>query len=186
MTRKRNNPTESKEGLHRGWQLGGKEHGTATTELEWTILRFYVAFERSCLQLASISGSDDLAFQEFVLLNVVAMQHHPQTAASLARQLNRDDIANLQYSLRKLVKEQLIIKAKEPRGKTYTYDITEEGAVRVDNYANVRSKLLTSKADFIENVDIKMEDATKLISILTGIYDDVARASATYTPIESS
>lgn len=172
-------------GAETGSLLGEREHAAATTEFEWSIMRFFVAFERSCLQLASISGSDDLTFQELVLLNVVAMQRHPQTAASLARQLNRDDIANLQYSLRKLEKEQLVTKNKEPRGKTYTYDITGDGMRRVERYAHVRSKLLTSKVDFIEGIDAKMEAAGKLVSVLTGIYDDVARASATYIPTDS-
>ena len=171
-------------GAEAGSLLGERGHATATTEFEWSIMRFFVAFERSCLQLASVSGSGDLTFQELVLLNVVAMQRHPQTAASLARQLNRDDIANLQYGLRKLEKEQLVVKNKEPRGKTYTYDITGDGIKRVEHYAQVRRKLLTSKVDFIEGVDAKMETAGKLISVLTGIYDDVARASATYTPTD--
>tara|TARA_R110002110_G_scaffold205066_7_gene417348 strand:- start:506221 stop:506793 length:573 start_codon:yes stop_codon:yes gene_type:complete len=185
MARKKKTTVDSDE-FHGGWELGGNAHAIAATELEWGIMRFSAAFERTCLQLGGISGSGDLAFQELLLLHVVAMQRHPQTAISLARQLNRDDVANLQYSLRKLLKDELIVKIKEPRGKTYTYDLSEQGAKRVSHYARIRNKLLTNKTSMIEDVDAKMEQATQLISLLTGIYDDVARASATYTSIDSS
>ena len=171
--------------LHRKWRLGGDDHSITTTEFEWAIMRFYSAFERSCHQLGSIAGNRSLGFQELVLLHVVAMQHHPQTSTSLARQLNRDDIANVQYILRKLQGEGLLVKAKEPRGKTYTYDITKSGGVMVERYAEMRALLLTEKTKFIDNIDDKLHAANDLLSLLTGIYDDAARISATYSPVES-
>lgn len=169
--------------LHRKWRLGGDEHSITTTEFEWAIMRFYSAFERSCQQLGSIAGNRSLSFQELVILHVVAMQHHPQTSTSLARQLNRDDIANVQYILRKLLSEGLLAKKKEPRGKTYTYDITDSGSAMVERYAEMRALLLLEKTKFIDNIDTKLHDANALLSLLTGIYDDAARISATYSPV---
>ncbi len=183
MTKKKT-PDTSNAVLHRNWQLGGDDHAIATTEFEWAIMRFYNAFERSCSQLGSISGTDNLNFQELVLLHVVAMQHHPQTSTSLARQLNRDDIANVQYTLRKLLNTKFVTKKKEPRGKIFTYDITEKGSQCVARYAQMRSLLLTEKTKFIDNIDEKLESANQLVSLLTGIYDESARISATYSPVE--
>ena len=114
---------------------------------------------------------------------MVAMQHHPQTSTSLARQLNRDDIANVQYILRKLLSEGLLAKKKEPRGKTYTYDITDSGSAMVERYAQMRALLLLEKTKFIDNIDTKLHAANDLLSLLTGIYDDAARISATYSPV---
>lgn len=169
--------------LHRKWRLGGDEHSITTTEFEWAIMRFYSAFERSCQQLGSIADNRSLSFQELVILHVVAMQHHPQTSTSLARQLNRDDIANVQYILRKLLNEGLLVKNKEPRGKTYTYDITKSGSVMVERYAEMRALLLLEKTKFIDHIDTKLQAANDLLSLLTGIYDDAARISATYSPV---
>ncbi|HIE86168.1 MAG TPA: transcriptional regulator [Gammaproteobacteria bacterium] len=169
--------------LHRKWRLGGDEHSITTTEFEWAIMRFYSAFERSCQQLASVAGNTNRSFQELVILHVVAMQHHPQTSTSLARQLNRDDIANVQYILRKLLNEGLLVKKKEPRGKTYTYDITKSGSVMVERYAEMRALLLLEKTKFIDNIDTKLHAVNDLLSLLTGIYDDTARISATYSPM---
>jgi predicted MarR family transcription regulator len=170
--------------LHRHWMLGGDEHTIATTEFEWAIMRLQAAFERSCVQLANLAGRETLSFQELLLLHVVAMQHHPQTSQSLARQLNRDDVPNMQYTLRKLQEQELVQKRREPRGRTYTYEVTDSGREFVERYAEVRSLLLTGKTKFIDDIDERLSAANDLISLLTGVYDDVARVSSTYSPLD--
>lgn len=169
--------------LHRKWHLGGDEHSVITTEFEWATMRFHNAFERYCLQVGGISGSTDLTFQELVLLHIVFMQHHPQTATSLARQLNRDDIPNIQYILRKLADAGLIIKNKEVRGKTITYSVSDTGELKLKQYAQIRSKLLIEQTKYIDNIDEKLKDVSHLLGILAGIYDEAGRISATYSPI---
>ena len=168
---------------HSRWPLGKDPHDVSTTEFEWAVIRFFSAFERSCLQLSITAGSSDLSFQELVLLHVVGMQHHPQTSHSIARQLNRDDIQNLQYALRKLEKRGLISKSVGDRSKTAHYSITPEGRESVGLYAKIRTQLLTGRTELVSEIDDKLEEATQLLSVLTGIYDDVARVAATYSPI---
>ena len=146
---------------------------------------FFSAFERSCLQLSVTAGARELSFQELVLLHVVAMQHYPQTSQSIARQLNRDDIQNLQYALRKLEKRELIAKSIAERSKTAHYAITASGREVVGLYAQIRAQLLTGRTELVSEVDAKLKEATQLLSVLTGIYDDVARVAATYSPIRS-
>ena len=168
---------------HSHWPLGKDPHDVSTTEFEWAVMRFFSAFERSCLQLSVTAGSSDLSFQELVLLHVVGMQHHAQTSHSIARQLNRDDIQNLQYALRKLEKRGLISKPLGDRNKTAHYSITPEGRESVGLYANIRAQLLTGRTELVSEIDEKLQEATQLLSVLTGIYDDVARVAATYSPI---
>ena len=168
---------------HSHWPLGKDPHDVSTTEFEWAVMRFFSAFERSCLQLSITGGSSDLSFQELVLLHVVGMQHHAQTSHSIARQLNRDDIQNLQYALRKLEKRGLIGKSLGDRNKTAHYSITSEGRECVELYAKIRSQLLTGRTELVSEIDRKLQEATQLLSVLTGIYDDVARVAATYSPI---
>jgi predicted MarR family transcription regulator len=148
------------------------------------MMRLQAAFERSCVQLANLAGRETLSFQELLLLHVVAMQHHPQTSQSLARQLNRDDVPNMQYTLRKLQEQDLVQKRKESRGRIYTYEATESGRKFVERYAEVRSLLLAGKTKFIDNIDERLSAASDLISLLTGVYDDVARVSSTYSPVD--
>ena len=170
---------------HSNWPLGKDHHDISTTEFEWAVMRFFSAFERSCLQLSVTAGARELSFQELVLLHVVAMQHHPQTSQSIARQLNRDDIQNLQYALRKLEKRGLIAKSIAERSKTAHYAITASGREAVGLYAQIRAQLLTGRTELVSEVDAKLKEATQLLSVLTGIYDDVARVAATYSPIRS-
>ncbi|MEM8662080.1 MAG: winged helix DNA-binding protein [Pseudomonadota bacterium] len=167
--------------LHRHWELGRTEHDIALTEFEWSVLRFMNAFERCILQMANMSGQHNLNVQEVLFLHVVSMQKMPQTSASLAHQLNRDDIANIQYTLRKLVSAGLVEKRKEPQGKIYTFSVTEEGMKLVRSYANVRELLLADKTQFIDNVDERLDSSRRFVSLLTGVYDEVARESPTYT-----
>ena len=162
------------------WELGHSDREKAFTEFEWTIMRFYNAFERCILQLANMSGEQNLNAQEVILLHVVSMQKTPQTSSSLARQLNRDDIANIQYTLRKLASENLIEKQKVERGKIYTYKLTDLGLKLVKEYAAVRGMLLPDKAREIESVDQKLDESRRFIGLLTGIYDEVARESPTH------
>ena len=168
---------------HAHWPLGRDPHDINTTEFEWAVMRFFSAFERSCLQLSITAGSPDLSFQELVLLHVVAMQHHAQTSHSIARQLNRDDIQNLQYALRKLEKRALITKSEGDRNKSAQYSITSAGRDAVGLYAKIRSQLLTGRTELVGEIDEKLERATQLLSVLTGVYDDVARVAATYSPM---
>ena len=168
---------------HSHWPLGKDPHDVSTTEFEWAVMRFFSAFERSCLQLSITGGSSDLSFQELVLLHVVGMQHHAQTSHSIARQLNRDDIQNLQYALRKLEKRGLISKSLGDRSKTAHYSITPEGRESVGLYAKIRAQLLTGRTELVSEIDEKLERATQLLSVLTGVYDDVARVAATYSPM---
>ena len=168
---------------HSHWPLGKDPHDVSTTEFEWAVMRFFSAFERSCLQLSITGGSSNLSFQELVLLHVVGMQHHAQTSHSIARQLNRDDIQNLQYALRKLEKRGLIGKSLGDRNKTAHYSITSDGRECVELYAKIRAQLLSGRTELVGEIDRKLQEATQLLSVLTGIYDDVARVAATYRPI---
>ena len=55
-------PAQNSQPLQRNWPLGGGTHDILTTELEWSVLRFYSAFERSCEQLADMAGSPETNF----------------------------------------------------------------------------------------------------------------------------
>ena len=178
--------TASGDSLHRDWLLGTSDHGVAVTEVEWGILRFFAAFERSCEQLSRLATPDGLKFQEVIVVGVVAMQRGHPTASSLARQLNRDDVQNLQYTLRKLVENGYLSQSKKTGSRVVTYGVSDKGKKFVVDYFLVRSKLLTKKTGLIEDIDDKLSGASELISVLTGLYDGAAMTSSTYSPFYES
>lgn len=180
--------------LYRHWHLAADEHEISTVEFEWSLLRFHEAFERFCLQLASTCGLGSLTYQDIVILHVIGMQDRPKPVTIIARLLNRDDIPNIQYSLRKLVGYGYIQKAKEEQSKNQVYSMTEEGKQRAEYYAELRRQLLSKQTAHIDKIDEKQAESARLVSILTGIYDEAGRIAATYpapdleepAPIEES
>ncbi|WP_346288425.1 winged helix DNA-binding protein [Zoogloea sp.] len=169
----------------RAWHLGTTHHEAVTTEFEWSILRFFQAFERYCMQIAHISGLADLSFSELILLHVIGLQDTPKTVGLLARQTNTDSVTNVQYSLRKLVAYELVVKIREGKSKVFTYDVTDKGRELINQYAHFRQRVLTEQIKSIESIDRKLSEAARLISMLSGVYDEAVRVSATYNPYVS-
>jgi predicted MarR family transcription regulator len=171
------------EAQYRAWHLAKSPHEAATTDFEWSLLRFEQAWERWVTQLGMVVGMGELSYIEIVVLHVIRMQDRPKTAAHIARQLNRDDIPNIQYCLRKLVKMGLCRRIKERAAKTYAFEATRKGRDLTDAYAELRRRILTEQTKVIEDIDGKLREAAKLINLLTGLYDEAGRISATYSPI---
>lgn len=165
---------------HRNWDLGITHHEVMQTEFEWATIRFQQAFERCCIQIAHISGLGDLSIQELILLHVIGLQDGPITAALLARQINAEGVANIQYCLRKLNSYQLVTTTRDAKGKTQIYELTSSAKDLIKKYAYFRRQILTDQAKVIENIDRRLAEATQLISMLTGVYDEAMRVSATY------
>ena len=186
MPNKKQSSNNIDEAHYRYWHLGDSPHEGKLTDLEWCVLRYQQAFERWVVQLGAITGLENLNYIEIQLLNVIRMQDRPKTAASIARQLNRDDIPNIQYVLRKLVRDGLCEKVSTPGSKSTDFAVTEEGKKMTDIYAKVRREILTEQTKNIERIDEKLSEATALLSMLTGLYDEVGRIAASYSPIDIS
>lgn len=167
----------------RTWHLARSSHEAKSTDFEWSVLRFQQAFERWITQLAEITGMSELSYIEIVIMHVIRIQDRPKTAASIARQLNRDDIPNIQYCLRKLVKMDLCKKVTENGSKSAAFEVTDKGKLLTNNYAEVRKEILTEQSKSIDRIDEKLTDTAKTISLLTGLYDEAARISSSYSPI---
>lgn len=167
---------------YRSWHLANTKHDALTTEFEWAILRFQQAFERWVVQLGDISGAEKLSFQEAVILHVIGMQDRPKTAAAITRQLNRDDIPNIQYCIRKLVGQKLCknIKSKTNVASRH-FELTKKGQEVAQEYAKLRVEILTVQTNSIDHVDERMRDAVQLISLFTGLYDEAGRVAAGYS-----
>lgn len=176
------NRSDIEDAHYRGWHLARTPHDALTTEFEWTLLRFQQAFERWVDLLGSITGMGDLSYTEIVVLHVIGMQDRPKTGASIARQLNRDDLPNIQYCIRKLVKHGFCQRAGG-NGKTRSYELTKQGREAASDYAKLREALLTDQTKSIGDIDERLRSAAQLVSLLTGVYDEAGRISASYSPL---
>ena len=177
--RKLGEPMESK--YYRNWHLAKSNSEFLVTEFEWALVRLYEAFTRWVSTTSSVLIDEDIKFSEHMILHVIRMHDRPKNAVTIARMMNRDDVANIQYSLRKLEAAKLIVKSKDKSGKTFSYSVTDRGEQITEGYADIRSDLLIRAVSTISNIDERMAEMTQLIGVLTGIYEEMARSSATFS-----
>lgn len=171
--------------FYRGWHLAKTDLEHKATEFEWSLIRFNEAFSRFVLStgMVTIAADVDIKYEEHVILHVIRMQDRPKNSATIARLMNRDDIPNIQYSLRKLEMAKLIEKQREKNSKTFSYTVSELGVRLTDEYYKVRAEILVKRLEEINDVSEKFDKASRFLSLLTGIYEEAARDSATITPL---
>jgi predicted MarR family transcription regulator len=165
---------------YQNWHLANSGTEVLVTEFEWGLIRLYEAFARWVSTTSSLLIDEDIKFNEHMILHIIRMHNRPKNSITIARMMNRDDLANLQYSLRKLESAGLISKSKDKNGKSFSYVVTERGKQITDGYAAVRSDLLIRAISTISDIDGRMAEMTKLVSVLTGIYEEMARSATTY------
>ncbi|MDK3017284.1 winged helix DNA-binding protein [Pseudodonghicola flavimaris] len=160
------------------WHLSENQAETKTTELEFALMRAFEGFghwQSECL--ASVS---DVAASgpENAMLHMIRMNDRPKSIKELARLSNRDDIPNIQYSLRKLAAAGLIEKLGSGRSGV-TYQATTEGRRVTDQYGALRRKLLIERIHSVPGLNDQLAEATRVLNMLTGIYEEAARMAAT-------
>ena len=167
------------DGLNFLWHLSGDPAEVSTTEAEFALMRAFEGFGR--WQSECLASVCDLAASgpENALLHVIRMNDRPKSIKELARLTNRDDIPNIQYSLRKLTGAGLVEKRGSGRSGV-TYEATEEGRRVTDNYSTLRRKLLIEKINSLPGFPEQLAEATRALNLLTGIYEEAARVAATH------
>lgn len=161
------------------WHLSKTATELSLSDFEFALLQTAAAFERWAIQVDRLAsmGTGPLNFNEIVLLNMVRMHDQPKDAATLARLVNREDVPNVQYNLRKLVSIGLIERVKV--GQATFFKTTQLGREHTDAFAELRrSGLLEDMVPIDKNMR-QLEGATQLLQLVTGFYDSAARESAT-------
>lgn len=126
-------------------------------------------------------GCSEINYNETVVLHVVRMQERPKDASTIAKLVNREDLPNVLYNLRKLVSIGLVRKVKI--GPSTYFEITEQGRIETDRYAELRRDLLVTSFQQVANLREKFKTATDLVHSLTGCYDTAARETAVMNPL---
>lgn len=168
--------------LHHGSHLTKNEVEAALTDLEFAIHHIQEAFRRWSEELnASICGVV-LPVQDVSILQVLRMRDRPKSASEIAKALNREDLPNVAYSLRKLERADLIERAPGlPRSQT-VYQVSALGRQATEQYAAARRRLLLSALLNPREQAVAFKDATRTIVNLTGLYDNAARRVGMHRP----
>lgn len=179
-----NSDEVSIDGLNKHWHLSTNQQEVALTEIEFSLFRSYAAFSRwmddlsACCQSAEATSCTGI---DFALLNVIRMHGRAKSISDLGRLLNRDDISNIQYGIRKLTKAGLIEKVgRKGHKKGATYRATTQGIEATDKYALLRRELLLPLTAEISESTEKMNQISNVLNLLSGIYDQAACVAATH------
>lgn len=167
------------EALDRRWHLADTPLEVDVTELEFAVMRTFESFGR--WQSECLAATIDLAASgpENAMLHVIRMNDRPKSVKELARLTNRDDIPNIQYSLRKLIGAGLVERSGSGRSGV-TYTVTERGREVTDRYAAVRRALLMGAIRSVPNFRERAAEAARTLNLLAGIYEEIARVAATH------
>lgn len=165
--------------LNYHWHLAGSETEVACTELEFSLMRCFEAFGRWQTECLASVGDIAATGPENALLHIVRMNDRAKSIKELARLTNRDDIPNIQYSMRKLVGEGLIEKQGSGRAGV-TYKATKKGKQVTDDYGTIRRRLLIEQIESLPEFDSRLKDAGQSLNILAGIYEEISRITATH------
>ena len=165
--------------MDRRWHLARTALEVDVTEIEYALMRCNEAFGR--WQAECLRSVVDLAASgpENALLHIIRMNERAKSIKDLARLANREDIPNIQYSLRKLIKSGLVVRAGSGRAGV-SYSVTAAGRDVTDRYAAVRAALLIQSIGSIPGFAARLQGATQALELLTGIYEQVARVAATH------
>lgn len=165
----------------RAWHLARSERDDLTTTFEFALMQVFEAYQRWCVQAARLVGHSEITYNEVTVLHVVRMQERAKDAATIAKLVNRDDLPNVLYNLRKLVSLGLVRKVKIGSGTFF--EVTDQGRIETERYAELRRELLLSSMDEVANLHDKLRAMTGFMHVMTGLYDVAARGAATINPL---
>lgn len=176
---RRRSPHEPPKALDRSWHLARTPLETDVAELEYALMRSFEAFGH--WQTECLAAVIDFAASgpENALLHIIRMNDRPKSVRDLAHMANRQDIPNIQYSLRKLIKGGMVVRSGSGRAGVH-YETTDLGRTVCDRYADIRADLLIDMVGRVPELAKRLEEAARTLELMTGIYEQAARSAATH------
>lgn len=172
-------PTNGARGLEAGPADDAPRHERAVTAFEyaaWHLGSAFARWRRDCL--ASLPEVN-LSGAEASILHIIHLNGTPKGLAEIARLLHRDDLANLQYGLKKLLSQGFIEKAdaRAPK-KSMSYRASAKGGEVVEAYLQRRRETLLRLTRSLPGTTGAIEDATLMLHVMIGLYDQASNIVA--------
>lgn len=161
----------------RTMHLGRSEPELALFEFQHAAICFIEAFHRHLEgQLIRLTGDARMSAQDCVILHAIRLGERAKSIPDIQHFTNRTDIANIQYSVKKLVKSGLIAVARDhTAGRGTRYALTARGMALTDEYIRARQQFMrmipVEQGRWLK----ELREATGVMLMLTGLYDHVSR-----------
>ena len=159
--------------------LARTERERAFFEFEQALICASEAFYRFAGIILGAEGkAANLTGHENVILQQLMYLPKPRSVSDLSRFTNRDDISNIQYSLRKLTAAGLIEKVPGSTNRDTRYQPTAAGRKLTETLVATRREQLIAPSVNITDIEKQLKAATTAMSLLIGLYDHVSRVLA--------
>jgi len=166
------------------WHLGVTPRELAFARFQHALICLSESFYRNVgRSLAQLVGDSNLNGQDSVLLQVIHSADRPKTITDLQHFSNRTDVANIQYSVRKLERAGLLDRA-ESAGRSTAYVLTDYGRKIATAYVQARRELLDGFPETDDELLGRLDSAKNLMVILAGLYDHDTREQLTRVSLE--
>jgi predicted MarR family transcription regulator len=156
--------------------LARTESERVLTDFEQALICASEAFYRFAgVLLGPVGTQHKLTGHENVIFQQLVFTQNPRSVSELSRFSNRDDISNIQYSLRKLAAAGLIEKVPGSTNRDTRYRPTSAGRELTEEIIANRRELVISPSSGINDIQAQLKTATDAMSLLTGLYDHASR-----------
>ncbi|TMM52742.1 winged helix DNA-binding protein [Sulfitobacter sabulilitoris] len=148
------------------------------SELEFGMTLAGNAFHRWMVRAIAMAGYPELGALDVLVLHSVYHRDRPKKLADICLVLNIEDTHTVNYAVKKLIKAGLVRDGRQ--GKEKTVAVTEKGAATCEHYREIREGLLLRA---VGDLGLEPEQVSRLASLLrlmSGQYDQAARAATTY------
>ncbi len=146
------------------------------SEFEYGMIIANNAFSRWMVRCMNAAGYTDFSPLDVLVLHNVNHRKREKRLIDICFVLHIEDHHTVNYSLKKLMKLELIEKVK--RGKEIFYSTTDEGDKVCKKYREIRERCLTSVYRSLEQEGEEVSQAAALLRLLSGLYDQASRAAA--------
>ncbi|MFC0278652.1 winged helix DNA-binding protein [Falsigemmobacter intermedius] len=150
----------------------------ALSEVEYGLMVFSSAFERWMVRCMAAAGLPGLSATEVAILHSVAHREREKRMADIALVLDIEDTHIVSYALKKLETAGLIHSRRD--GKEKVVSISERGSAACTRYGQIREKLLIGLTRQARLSEGELSETAALLRMLSGAYNQAARAAATY------
>ncbi len=146
------------------------------SEFEYGMIIAHNAFSRWMVRCMSAAGHTDFSPLDVLVLHNVNHRNRAKRLTDICFVLHVEDQHTVNYSLKKLVKADLV--ARNKRGKEIFYKTTKAGRDACARYREIREGCLTSAYKSMDQEGSEISQAAALLRLLSGLYDQASRAAS--------
>ena len=146
------------------------------SEMEFALTVLGNAFQRWTVRCMAAAGIAGLAPVDVLILHAANHRSREKTLSDICMMFNIEDTHVVAYALKKLEGLGLIKTGR--RGKEKTVSVTTEGAAACMRYRDVREGLLVATLEELKVDGNQLGAVASLMRVLSGQYDQAARAAA--------